>query len=166
MEKEDIKTLIDSAYEFEGMLHLYYNRPEDERAEEMLREKALKLESLISEYFGIGQKADMAEKIPEREEAEVREETDSQYYYEIEDDPMAVEENPKVIRKLKFSINEHFRFKRELFSNSDRLFNETMERIGKFGSFDEVEGLIYHEMNMSPESPEVMEFMEAVEKQF
>lgn len=71
----------------------------------------------------------------------------------------------KELRKA-LSLNDRFRFRRELFGNSDIRMNETLALIDAMNSYDEAEDYILNDLNWDIENPEVAEFMKIVQKHF
>lgn len=65
-----------------------------------------------------------------------------------------------------FTLNDRFRFRRELFRNSDEEFKETLEVIGSMSSMEEAEDYFFNDLCWDPSSPEVKEFMAIVAKHF
>lgn len=71
----------------------------------------------------------------------------------------------KELRKA-LSLNDRFRFRRELFGNSDIRMNETLALIDAMHSYDEAEDYILNDLNWDLDNPEVAEFMKIVQKHF
>ena len=71
----------------------------------------------------------------------------------------------KELRKA-LSLNDRFRFRRELFGNSDIRMNETLVLIDAMNSYEEAEDYILNDLNWDIENPEVAEFMKIVQKHF
>lgn len=65
-----------------------------------------------------------------------------------------------------FTINDKFRFRRELFRNSQEEFDETLYVIAQMNNFDEAEEYFYNDLCWNPESEDVKEFMDVVKKHF
>lgn len=65
-----------------------------------------------------------------------------------------------------FTINDKFRFRRELFRNSQDEFDETLDVIAQMSNFDEAEEYFYNDLCWDPENEDVKEFMETVRKHF
>lgn len=65
-----------------------------------------------------------------------------------------------------FTLNDRFRFRRELFRNSDDEFRETIDVIGTMADMDEAEEYFYNDLCWDPEREEVKEFMAIVAKHF
>lgn len=71
----------------------------------------------------------------------------------------------KELRKA-LSLNDRFRFRRELFGNSDIRMNETLSLIDAMQSYEEAEDYILNDLNWDVENPDVAEFMKIVQKHF
>lgn len=65
-----------------------------------------------------------------------------------------------------FTLNDKFRFCRELFRNSNDEFKETLEVIASMSDMDEAEEYFYNDLCWDPENEEVKEFMAIVAKHF
>lgn len=72
-----------------------------------------------------------------------------------------------IVRKPLFkymTINDKFRFRRELFSNSDLMFRDALSLIETMESMDEVKDYFFNDLQWNPESLEVKEFSTLVER--
>lgn len=65
-----------------------------------------------------------------------------------------------------FSLNDRFRFRRELFGNSDVEMTEALNLVETMGSLAEAEEFFYGDKEWDRESPEVKDFMEVIKKHF
>lgn len=65
-----------------------------------------------------------------------------------------------------FTLNDRFRFRRELFRNSDAEFRETIDVIGSMSSMEEAEDYFFNDLCWNPESDDVKDFMSIVAKHF
>lgn len=68
--------------------------------------------------------------------------------------------------KPAFCLNDRFRFKRELFRNSDAEFSSAMNMIAAMDSYDEAEEYFIGELEWDEENPEVVDFMEIIKGYF
>ncbi len=85
-------------------------------------------------------------------------------------EPITLEEvlqrrQAKELRKA-LSLNDKFRFRRELFGNSDVRMTETLALIDAMSSYEEAEDYIFNDLGWDAENPEVVEFMNIVQKRF
>ncbi len=140
----------------------------------------IKEEETISELFDV---------IPEEEENDFWDD-DEEDFYDDEEEELLGEEEPDVeeietegipevltldealqrkrIQELRkaLSLNDKFRFRRELFGNSDVRMNETLALIDAMESYDEAEDYLYGDLGWDAENPEVAEFMKIVQNRF
>ena len=65
-----------------------------------------------------------------------------------------------------FSLNDRYRYRRELFGNSDSVMNETLNLIEAMHSFDESEDYFYNDLQWEHDSPEVADFMVIIKNHF
>lgn len=68
--------------------------------------------------------------------------------------------------KLIFSINEKFRFRKELFDNSDIDFNNTLALVASMETYEEAEDYFQNEEGFDPHKPVVIEFMNVIKRYF
>ncbi len=106
------------------------------------------------------------------EEPDLYEEENTEEIIEEEEPatPVTLEEalqrqQAKELRKA-LSLNDRFRFRRELFGNSDIRMNETLSLIDAMQSYEEAEDYILNDLNWDVENPDVSEFMKIVQKHF
>ena len=107
--------------------------------------------------------------------AEAEEVAESARFEEAEDageEPAVLTLDEKLARERAadiskaFTLNDRFRFCRELFRNSNEEFRETIEVIGTMSDMDEAEEYFYNDLCWDPEKEEVKEFMAIVAKHF
>ena len=65
-----------------------------------------------------------------------------------------------------FSLNDRYRYRRELFGNSDSVMNETLNLIEAMHSFDKAEDYFYNDLQWEHDSPEVADFMVIIKNHF
>jgi len=80
-------------------------------------------------------------------------------------DERIARERARDIKKA-FTLNDKFRFRRELFHDSQEEFDETLDVISGMSSFAEAEEYFYNDLCWDPVNPEVKAFMEIVSKHF
>lgn len=68
--------------------------------------------------------------------------------------------------KKAFTLNDRFRFKRELFGNSDNDFADALNLVSAMQSLTEAEEYFYSDLGWDPESEEVQEFMSVIINHF
>lgn len=95
---------------------------------------------------------------------------DDELVDDTEDDDLRVDEqlSRNLSKNLKkaFTLNDRFRFRRELFGNHDMEFNETLNLVEAMHSYDEAEDYFYNDLQWDKDSPEVIDFMKIIEKHF
>lgn len=65
-----------------------------------------------------------------------------------------------------FTLNDKFRFRRELFRDSQQEFDEALDIIAQMSTIEEAEEYIYDDLCWDPDSEAVKEFMEVVARHF
>lgn len=68
--------------------------------------------------------------------------------------------------KLVFSINDRYRYRRELFGGDDRKFAEALSKVASMDSYDEAEEYFLEDCQWEAERPEVVDFMNALQSYF
>lgn len=129
----------------------------------------------ISELFEESEMKSVSRPVEELEMQEISEPDDS-LYSETADikKPNVTEEkrhDNNEVRKHKldkpaFCLNDRFRFKRELFGNSDAEFSSAMNMIAAMDNYDEAEEYFIGELEWDAENPEVVDFMEIIKGYF
>lgn len=71
-----------------------------------------------------------------------------------------------VAGRLVFSINDRYRYRRELFAGNDAAFSDALSRVAAMDSYDEAEGYFLDDCQWDPERPEVVDFMAVLRKYF
>lgn len=69
-------------------------------------------------------------------------------------------------RKPAFCLNDRFRFRRELFNNSDSEFSIAMNKIAAMENYEEAEEHFIEELGWDPDNQEVADFMEIIKIYF
>ena len=65
-----------------------------------------------------------------------------------------------------FSLNDRFRYRRELFGNSEVEMRNTLDMVEAMHSFSEAEDYFYGDLEWDRESPEVVDFMTIIRNHF
>ncbi|MDE6445206.1 MAG: hypothetical protein K2K64_12440 [Muribaculaceae bacterium] len=68
--------------------------------------------------------------------------------------------------RLVFTLNDKFRFKRELFGNSDAEFNNTLAYVASLDSYPEAEDYFLTDLQWNPKREEVKDFLEILKKYY
>lgn len=186
---EDIKNLKDKVYEIEGLLELAQLREDkieelapliDARIKALATQEAGAAEATeatgAAEATGATEQIEKAVTIEELfEESERISVTKADNAYNnfdasdstdstdsIDSSDSSSRTSSRVGAKPAFTLNDRFRFRRELFNNSDTQFSEAMGRIALMDSYDEAEEHFIGELGWNPENPEVVDFMEII----
>lgn len=80
-------------------------------------------------------------------------------------DVKIAQQNSKDLKKA-FTLNDRFRFKRELFGNSDNDFVDAINLVSAMQSLTEAEEYFYEDLGWDRESDEVQEFMTIIINHF
>lgn len=186
---EEIKNLKDKIYELEGLLELAQlreekidelapliearlaglrangadgtNEPNEPNSISSKDSKNLK-EPIRTEITEFSDTLDFAE---EPEKTSEESEKSAEEPEKISEEPTAASAKPKgggTGRKPAFCLNDRFRFRRELFSNSDSEFSEALGRVACMDSYDEAEDYFIGSLGWDPENPEVVDFLEII----
>ena len=95
---------------------------------------------------------------------------DDEDYQEENEEEEVYEEEEIAERNLNlrqaFSINDKYRFRRELFGNDALEMNSTLDIIQTMDTFDEMEDYIYNEKKWDSESIDVEDFMNIIKRNF
>ena len=88
----------------------------------------------------------------------------------VDDEPVRLDEalQRNMVKDLHhaFSLNDRFRYRRELFGNSDQVMEETLNHIGSMATFDGAENYFYNDLEWEYDSPEVADFMVIIKNYF
>lgn len=68
--------------------------------------------------------------------------------------------------RLVFSINDRYRYRRELFGGDDRAFTDALARVASMEGYEEAEEYFIDECEWDVERPEVVDFMAALRTYF
>lgn len=68
--------------------------------------------------------------------------------------------------KRAFTLNDKFRFRRELFGNNDSMFADTLNAIMAMKSIDEATEYLYEDLGWDPDNEDVKDFVTIVSKHF
>lgn len=110
------------------------------------------------------------EDAPLDEEYEDDEEEDDDEVLDDDDEALTLDEalQRSMSRDLRkaFSLNDRFRYRRELFGNSDVEMNDTLNLVETMHSYSEAEEFFYGDLEWDCESPEVKDFMAVIRNHF
>lgn len=82
-----------------------------------------------------------------------------------EDIHKAAKREPGDLRRM-FTVNDKFRFRRELFGNSDTEFTDTLNLVEAMRNYSEAKDYFYTDLAWNPDTAEVQEFMAVIERYF
>lgn len=68
--------------------------------------------------------------------------------------------------RLVFSVNDRYRFKRELFKSSDVEFNTTLSLVASMDGYEEAEDYFLNELQWDEKSPDVIDFLEILKNYY
>lgn len=172
----DIDQLIHLNVELEGVLKVLRDRNSAE-ARKLLADKielyTSGVNALLSEYEAAEhrevkrQEAVEAEVEPEEEAAEAavaaemehNAEPEPEYEPEPEHQHRA-EPNERLLKA--FTLNDRFRFRRELFGGDDADFSDTIKLLAEMDSYSEACDYLYNDMMWDKDDPNVADFMDIV----
>lgn len=142
--------------------------PEPEPAEEPEAEPQPEPEPESIEEEATAQEAADAESEPEI--AADAEPVTADNFTTVDDEPVRLDEalQRNMVKDLHhaFSLNDRFRYRRELFGNSDQVMEETLNHIESMATFDEAENYFYNDLEWEYDSPEVADFMVIIKNYF
>lgn len=174
--------MLDTTLELEGLLMLKLHRGENvpEETDALIAEKLASLSSL-SEADDIAASV----QLEETEDAEPQANADEKDNAEVFDNPQPsglhekpdVSDKPEVSEVIShtpapqpsqlsindvtkaFTLNDKFRFRRELFRNSDTELAETLDVLQAMDSIEEAEDYLYNDLAWDQENPDVQDFI-------
>lgn len=132
----DIKQLIYSTVEIEGLLKILIERPDD-YASGQLRNRFDAYVRDMTEFLG-------------SENSGVSENSETQA-------PAPAAERPSL--RSAFTLNDKFFFLRNVFDGNEDDFNNTIDILDGMDSYDEAEDYITADMMLDPDAPEVRQFL-------
>lgn len=80
-------------------------------------------------------------------------------------DEMLSRRSMRDLRKA-FTLNDKYRFRRELFGNSDAAMNDTLDVVAAMHSADEAEDYLYNDLGWDASQDDVKDFMAVVKSHF
>ena len=103
-------------------------------------------------------------------EDNIEEETEANEKASDDSEPLRLDEKLQRSRskdlKSAFSLNDTFRFRRELFGNSAAEMTDALHMVEAMHSFDEAEDYLYGDLGWDRESDDVKEFMAIIKNHF
>lgn len=177
--KPDYDSLIHLNVEIEGLLKVLRDRDSLE-ARSLLADKYEQYRKLIESIVGeplqqagsrveaaaesVAQVATHIEvKDQEAEEAEIDDEDDDAVSA-IEHGESRTDVNTAL--KKSFTLNDKFRFIREVFGGNEQDFNDTIDLLAQMDSYKEAADYIKHDLQLDPENQDVADFLDFIAKSF
>lgn len=77
----------------------------------------------------------------------------------IKEEPVEIEGEESISFQIKLSLNDRYRFRRELFNFSDEEMDEALEALSAMSSVEEVEDYFYNDLCWESDDEVVREFM-------
>lgn len=157
----NIDQLIEKNIEIEGLLRVLRGRPNAE-AQNMLRQAFDSYAALMEQLLGaseasavsaVSEVPDVSEVSDETDETDLSDETDSSA-------PVNAEPREQNVKLLKaFTLNDRFRFRRELFEGNDSDFSDTLTILSGMDSYAEAADYLYNDMMWDANNASVSDFM-------
>ena len=173
----DLNRITDICLELEGLLYLAKER-EDMflKVKPMMQQKAQEIVALLAEIEPNEESELLAKVIEIEEELAIPETDDIELAPIIEDsidykcdnsddDTNQNHESSRSLRQF-FTINDKFRFRRELFGNSDIDFTDCINLVSAMSSYAEAKDYFFSDLSWGPENDEVIEFLSIIESFF
>ncbi len=162
MEKDLLQKLIELTIDLEGDLRVARDR-DDAEALALARKKSEEITALLAETPAAPaepatpaepQVVEVAEPAPEPvAEASV-----------VLDTVAATKPRPDLRRSL--TLNDLFRFRREIFAGSESDFNDTLDLLNSMSSADEATDYLIGDLALDAENPDVKDFIEIIQRHF
>lgn len=173
---------LDLCFEIEGLIALIIKREDDvpENVHTLLARKI----SELSNIYGLApegtRESEQAEDIAQNAEFEQSEDADvpveeaqpeaePEIEVEPETESKATEAAPEPEPEkasIALTLNDKFRFKRELFGNNAAELSDALDVVNAVSSKAELEDYFYNDLCWDPENPDVKDFMEIASARF
>lgn len=182
----NIDEALKVCYELEGLLSLAADRRDDTPAmvEVLIAEKIKQLGSIAGncdagstvavDVEDVCDDAEIPEDIAVPEEVVTVESTEV-----VVDDPVSMEPKETIepkeskvtpdratLLRRSFTVNDKFRFRRELFGNSETEFADALNLVSAMNCLSEAEDYFYGDLEWDSENEEVRDFMDVISRFF
>ena len=180
-----LRNLLDKIYELEGLVHLALKRPELKNDFfRLISDKGKDIEEICllirnGNNTSVSKAEENNQPVNIDSQFFLREyslENDFEYSkeegYNNEDENLQTENKSFDMNldesrgKLVFSINDKFRFRKELFNNSEIDFNNSLVLVASMDSFEEAEDYFVNELGWDSFQQNVEDFFEIIKKYF
>lgn len=180
--------MLDLCFEIEGLLALMLKRENDvpETVESLLKQKITELSRLsglcqcVAENdasSAIAQSAEFEEQedsegsyeIAEPDSESVAEHAEDIQAEDIEETEQPIEEETPAsngIAPISLTLNDKFRFRRELFGNNAAELSDALDVVNAVSSQAELDDYFYNDLCWDPENPDVKDFMALASARF
>ena len=145
----DFKRLIELNIEIEGLLRVLDNRPDNTEAMSLLSERHSDGASIII----------LDDEDPDNSAPEISETVSD--ITESEAQATSPQNNGNGLRRC-FTLNDKFRFIRELFGGNEREFSDTLAIISGMPDYTEAEAYLCNDLTWDREDPCVAEFLSII----
>ena len=171
---EPLSLMLDTELEAETTKSEAETEPEPKLEAESEEEEVPIVDAEIAEAEPIEEVTEEAEHEEDSEE-EPEVDTTNEEEEDLEvatdsDEPMRLDEMLQRSKskdlKSAFSLNDTFRFRRELFSNSGAEMTDALHMVEAMHSFDEAEDYFYGDLGWDRESDDVKDFMAIIKNHF
>jgi hypothetical protein len=181
---ENTEQLLDLCFEIEGLLSLIQKRGEDtpNRVKDMLREKTSQLAAAINastpqacEHVTEDKAIAESAELEEEEYADPGTQPAVDANVSLLDDDLINESADATTKNnsqaqlqepFTFTLNDKFRFRRELFGNNAAEFADALNVASAMSSQAELDDYFYNDLCWDPENPDVIDFMKIISARF
>lgn len=178
-----LRELLDKIYELEGLVHLSIKRTE--LHDDFVRLISIKGEEIYNLCKGLNNGLTEPDEVELMQDIhEIRPYALEEYQLETDNETIEEEnlytesdeenqESSNIVSeenesrgKLVFSINDKFRFRKELFGDSDVDFNNTLVLVASMENYDEAEDYFVNEQGWNTSKESVKEFLDIIKRYF
>lgn len=183
----DTTHLLNTCLEIEGLLCLVERRGESipDNVSQLLMDKVRRLNADMADFTAentsnpvepvalhVPELAENPETVQDEDQKEIAAAVELEEQEDAEPEPEPVKEperQPVVATRndtvpVELTVNDKFRFRRELFANSDVDLAEALQIAGQMSTVEEIEDYFYNDLCFDPESDVVKDFMKVVTK--
>lgn len=167
--EEQLKILLNKIYELEGIVHLALKRDVTSMDFlELISKKSNEVRETSQALLHHLSPSESNFKLDEYYLDEVNDSNNSDTFpmYLTSSKAQSPSSSHRNKGKLVFSVNERFRFKKELFDNSDTNFNNTLALVASMDTYDEAEEYFLNEEHFDKNDQVVAEFLNVIKRYF
>lgn len=171
MDRKQLNILLDNVYELEGLIHLAIARDDCPDPIKTLIDKKIESVVSISQSLAPDQDNDNSGIVNfSIDQDYVMDDADVSDKEKTEWKPVNTEKTNAPVTdargRLVFTINDRYRFKRDLFANSDAEFNTTLALVASMDNYEEAEDYFLGELQWNPQREEVVDFLNILKNYF